>query len=172
MKNKKLSNLFAFTALVFGVLWLGSYVTRLILTYNLFREGELVLKNFINNSNISGIFQAFEPLYYITFVTYVVLIICFTLFLISSKLKFKENGWLFIMAIIIYFTLPFEAILMTIDYKIILIYLAGNIDSELILSLILDRLQTLGGFSVIIILCYLSIPYFLVFKPFSLKEGK
>jgi hypothetical protein len=172
MKNKKLSNLFAFSALLFGALWLGTYITRLILTYNLFREGELVLKKFINNSNISGIFQAFEPLYYISFVTYVILVICFTLFLISFELKLKENGWLFIISVIIYFTLPFEAILMAIDYKIILLYLTGNIDSELTLSLILDRLQTLGGFSVIIILCYLSIPYFLVFKPFSLKEGK
>ena len=172
MKNKKLSNLFAFTALVFGAIWLGSHITRLILTYNLFREGELVLKNFINNSNINGIFQAFEPLYYITFVTYVLVVICFTLFLISSSLRLKANGWLFIIAVIIYFTLPFEAVLMTIDYKIILLYLTGNIDSELTLSLILDRLQTLGGFSVIIILCYLSIPYFLIFKPFSLKEGK
>jgi len=172
MKNKKISNVLAFASLVFGALWLGAYVTRLILTYNLFKEGELVLKYFVNNTNITGIFQAFEPLYYITFITYPIFIICFTLFLFSSGLSFKENGWLFITSIIIYFTLPFEAILMAIDYKIIVMNLAGNFDSEVTLTLITERLEILGGFSVILILCYLSIPYFLIFRPFSLKENK
>jgi hypothetical protein len=170
MKNKKLSYPFAFASSIFGVLWLGAYVTRLILTYNLFKEGELVLKNFINNSNIVGVFRAFEPLYYITFITYLIFIICFTLFLISAKLNYKKNGWLFIVSIIVYFTLPFEVILMAIDYKIILMSLAGNFNSELILALMIERLQILDGFSVILILCYLSIPYFLIFRPFSKKE--
>ncbi len=170
MKNKKLSNLFAFSSSVLGALWLGAYVTRLMLTYNLFKEGELVLKNFINNANIVGVFQAFEPLYYITFISYLIFVICFTLFLIFSKLSFKKNGWLFIVSIIIYFTLPFEVILMAIDYKIILMSIAGNFNSELILALIIERLQILDGFSVILILCYLSIPYFLIYRPFSKKE--
>lgn len=172
MKSKKILNLLAFASLVFGALWLGAYTTRLILTYNLFKEGELVLKYFVNNSNITEIFQAFEPLYFITFITYLIFIICFTIFLISSRLRFKENGWLFIISIIIYFTLPFEAILMAIDYKLILMHITGNFNSEIALTLIIERLETLGGFSVILILCYLSIPYFFIFKPFTLKEDK
>ncbi|MBT8378612.1 MAG: hypothetical protein KJN64_05245 [Ignavibacteria bacterium] len=172
MKNKKFSNLFAAVSLISGVLWFGFYLTRLILTYNLFEEGELVLKNFINNSSISGIFQSFEPLYYLTFVTYIILIICFTLFLVSSRLKLKENGWLFIITIIIYFTLPFEAILMAVDYRLILMHIAHNFNSDLALTLTIDRLENLGGFSVIIILCYFSIPYFLIFKPFSAIKDK
>jgi hypothetical protein len=170
MKNKKLSNSLAFVSIVLGALWLGAYVTRLILTYNLFEEGEFKLKNFINSTNLGGIFLAFEPLYYITFITFVLFIICFTLFLISSSLRFKENGWLFIISIIIYFTLPFEVILMTIDYKIISSYFAGNFNSELTLTLSIERLQLLGGFSVILILCYLSIPYFIIFRPFSVNN--
>jgi len=172
MKNKKLANLLAYASLVFGALWLGAYLTRLILTYNLFKEEELILKYFVNNTNITGIFQAFEPLYYITFITYLIFIICYTLFLISARLSFKQNGWLFITSIIIYFTLPFEVILMGIDYKIIEMNLAGNFNSEETLKLIIERLEILDGFSVILILCYLSIPYFLIFRPFSIKKNK
>lgn len=170
MKNKKLSSYLAFASAVFAAIWLGAYITRLILTYNLFEEGELVLKYFVNDTNISGIFQAFEPLYYITFITYVVFIFCFTLFLVLSGLPFKKNGWLFIISLIIYFTLPFEIVLMTIDYRIISLYLSGNYDSGSVLKLVIERLQVLGGFSVILILCYLSIPYFLILRPFSAKE--
>ena len=47
MKNNKLSNIFAYLSISFGAIWLGAYITRLILTYNLFKEDELVLKNFI-----------------------------------------------------------------------------------------------------------------------------
>ena len=105
MKNIKLSGIFAFFSLSFGAIWLGAYVTRLILTYNLFKEGELVLKNYITESNILGIFEALSPLYYITSVTYLLLMICFTLFLIFSKIRFKQNGWLFIVTVIIFGTL-------------------------------------------------------------------
>jgi hypothetical protein len=173
MEKNKLSNLFAFISLVTGAIWFGAYISRLILTYNLFIEGELVLKNFINDTNIHGIFLAFEPMYYITFVTYLIFIVCFTLFLVFSKLKLKENGWLFIIAVIIYFTMPFEVILMVKDYNILLLYITGGLRTDLTLSLIIERLQMLGGFSVILILCYLSIPYFIVFRPFtSLRKDK
>jgi hypothetical protein len=172
MKNKKVSNLFATVSLISGAMWFGTYFTRLVLSYNLFEEGELVLKSFINNENINGIFQSFEPLYYLTFVTYTVLIICFTLFLISSGIKFKSNGWLFIISIIIYFTLPFEVILMSVDFKIILMHISNSFDSDLALKHTIDRLNTFGGFPVIIILSYLTVPYFLVFKPFSVNQDK
>jgi hypothetical protein len=172
MKNKNLSNVFAFISLGFGAIWFGSYITRLILNYNLFIEGELVLKNYINNNNISGILEALAPLFYITSITYVIFIICFTLFLVTSKIKLKENGWLFIITVIIFFTFPFEVALMTIDYKLIILHISNNFDSELALTLIIERLQMLSSFSVILILSYFIIPYFLVFRPFSVKKDK
>ena len=48
----------------------------------------------------------------------------------------------------------------------------NDFDSDLALSHTIDRLSSLGGFPVIIILSYLTIPYFLVFKPFSVNEDK
>jgi len=167
MKNKNLSNSFVYLSLVSGAVWLGAYITRLILSYNLFKEGELFVKSFIDSTNAPGILQVLSPLVYLTSVTFCVFIICFTCYLLSSGVKIKENGWLFIIVIIVYLTLPFEIFLMTVDYKLMILYAAKNFDLNASLPLIIDRLQSLGSFSVILVLCYLTIPYFLIFKPFS-----
>ena len=69
---------------------------------------------------------------------------------------------------IVYLTLPFEAFLMIIDYKIIL---AQNfcevINSNYAISLIKDRFIKLNGFPIIIFLSYCATTYFLLFKPFT-----
>jgi hypothetical protein len=61
---------------------------------------------------------------------------------------------------------------MAIDYKLILMHITGNFNSEITLTLIIERLEILGGFSVILILCYLCIPYFFIYKPFTVKADK
>ena len=97
------------------------------------------------------------------------MIVCFTLFLFASHLKLKENGWLFIIAAIIYLTLPFETFLLVDDYKLIVFFLNEQFSSEMIVDLITDRLYRLSSFPIIQILSYLSIPYLLIFKPLVLK---
>ena len=109
------------------------------------------------------------PLVNLTFYSYIVMIISFTLFLISSRIKLKENGWLLIVALIIYLTLPFESLLLMIDYKLIVLFLNEQFGSEQILALIIERISKLSSFPIILLLSYLTIPYFLVFKPFTLK---
>jgi hypothetical protein len=97
------------------------------------------------------------------------MIISFTIFLLTSDFKLKENGWLFIIAAIIYITLPFEAILLINDYKLVVLFLNEQFGSEKVIELITDRQYRLNSFPIILILSYLSIPYLLIFKPFTLK---
>jgi hypothetical protein len=170
-KNKIVSSVFGYLALTSGSIWFGAYISRLITTYQLFEPTELTLKEFITNSILLGIVQTTFPLVILTFFSYLIFIICFTVFLITIKLKLKENGWLFIISMIIYITFPFEAILMIIDYKLIVIFFSELFTSEQILGLIIERLTMLSSFPIIMILSYLSIPYFIIFKPFGLKTN-
>ncbi len=85
-------------------------------------------------------------------------------------MKFKENGWLLIVSLIIFLTLPLESILLMIDYKLIVLFLNEQFASEDVLKLIIERITMLSSFPIILLLSYLSIPYFLVFKPFTLKS--
>lgn len=168
-KNNKLSSLFGYIALASGSIWFGAYISRLLTTYQMFEATELTLKNYITSVNLPAIIQTTFPLVNLTFFTYLILIISFTLFIISTKMKFKENGWLLIISLIIYLTLPFESVLLIIDYKLIGLFLNEQFASEDVLKLIIERISMLSSFPIILLLSYLSIPYFLVFKPFFLK---
>ena len=110
-----------------------------------------------------------SPLIILTSVTYLLMIISFTVFLFASDFKLKENGWLFIIAAVIYITLPFEAILLINDYKLIVLFIDKQFGSEKVLELITDRQYRFNSFPIMQILSYLSIPYLLIFKPFTLK---
>ena len=168
-KNNKLSSLFGYIALTSGSIWLGAYVSRLLTTFQMFEETEYALKNYLINANLSTIFQTIFPIVNLTFYSYIVMIIAFTLFLVLSSLRLKENGWLLIISLIIYLTLPLESILLMIDYKLIVLFMSEQFGSEQILNLVIERMIKLSSFPIILILSYLTIPFFLVYKPFTLK---
>jgi hypothetical protein len=168
-KNSNLSSVFGYLALTSGSIWFGAYVARLLITYQMFEETEFALKSYLTNAKLSTIFQTTFPIVNLTFYSYIVMIIVFTLFLIFFHLKLKENGWLLIVALIIYLTLPLESLLLMTDYKLIVLFMNEQFGSEQILLLIIERMSKLSSFPIILVLSYLTIPYFLVFKPFTLE---
>ena len=168
-KENTITKIFAYISLTSGSIWLGAYISRLLTTYQMFEATELKLKSYITDSNISSIFQTTYPLVNLSIFSYLVMTISFTIFLMLTKIKLKENGWLFIITMIIYITLPFEIILLLIDYKLFIIFMNEQFTSELILQLVTERITMLSSFPIILLLSYLSIPYFLIFKPYTKK---
>jgi hypothetical protein len=168
-KNNILSSVFGYLALASGSIWFGAYLARLLTTYKMFEETEPVLKNFLNSTNFPAVIDVMSPLIILTSVAYLIMIISFTIFLPTSDFKLKENGWLFIIAAIIYITLPFEAILLINDYKLVVLFINEQFGSEKVIELITDGQYKLNSFPVIQILSYLFIPYLLIFKPFTTK---
>jgi len=168
-KNNILSSLFGYLAFASGSIWFGAYLARLLATYKMFEETEPILKNFLNSTNLSAVVEVMSPLIILTSIAYLIMIISFTVFLFTSDFKLKQNGWLFIIAAIIYITLPFEAILLMNDYKLIILFINEQFGSEKVIELITDRQYRLSSFPIIQILSYLSVPYLLIFKPFTLK---
>lgn len=167
------SKIFALVAILSGGLWLGSYVARLILSYNLFLENDFMLKEFVTQENLQAVLLSLAPIIPLSSVLYLVLIIGFTVFLFISHISLKKNGWLFVIVAIIYLTLPFEIyLIVTIDYKLISAFLSGIENTNEFLSLMIDRFKVLGSFPIILIWCYIIIPYFLLFRPFTISEKK
>jgi hypothetical protein len=168
-KQNLINKIFAFLAILFGAIWLGSYADRMIISYQLF-DTNMNIMPYVNEQNLSGILVTITPVVYLTFILYIFFILAFTIFLFSSKISLRENGWLFIIAVIIYLTLPFEVYLLTIDYKTIsALYSSDVIDAKYVISLLKDRFTTLSSFPIIIFLSYCSLIYFLFFKPFTKK---
>jgi hypothetical protein len=87
------------------------------------------------------------------------------IFIGTSKLNLRRNGWLFIITMIIIITAPFEIYLSLIDYKIIRLGLANIYESNFILELIKERLTKLNSFSLIEIFSYLAIIFLTLFRP-------
>ena len=106
-----------------------------------------------------------NPAVLTTGILYGIFIVSFLLFLVSSGISLKQNGWLFISAVIIFVTMPFEIYLMSIDYKIFTIVDTGVFNAGPILSMYVKRLNVLGSFTIVEILSYFSVIYFVIFQP-------
>jgi hypothetical protein len=172
MKNlNKIAKTFAFLSCLSGILWVGSYLLRLLISYQLFQERDFLLKEYYNKQNIDAVLKTLLPAFSTTFILYIVFILSFIVFLISSKINFKENGWLFITAALVFITFPFEVYLMVIDYKIILLLNSGIFESNQVLSLITDRFKLLSSFPIIHVLCYFAIIFIIIFQPLKLKSS-
>lgn len=171
-KLSKISKIFLFLFVVSGAIWLGSYITRLSLFYQIFQPEEFALKEFVSDQNIAGIFQTLIAAVSINLIFYLVLIIAFVLFLITSKLSLKLNGWLFISTVLIFISLPFELYLMLIDYKLVMMVFNGNFDSKEILNLVVKRFTVLSSFPIVEILSYFAVIYLFLFQPLKSTNRK
>lgn len=171
MKNlKTVPKIILFLTVLSGALWLGSYFIRLIISYKIFDGTDFSLRAYINDQNLGGILQSFDPAVISTFVLYLIFIISYIMFIAISELPLKENGWLFITTVIILITLPFEIYLMTIDYKIITLINTQGFNPKEVLSLIIKRFRIFSSFPVIEIFCYVAIVFFLLFQPLKMKR--
>ena len=167
---KTFPKILLFFVVIAGALWLGSYFTRLVISYQIFEGPEFTLRNYVNDQNLGGILKSFEPAVISTLVFYMIFILSFILFIITSKVSLKENGWLFIITIIVLLTLPFEIYLSTIDYKILGLLSTTNFNPNEVLELIIKRFKIFGSFPVIEIFCFGAIVFFLLFQPLKLKK--
>ncbi len=171
-KTNKISGLFLIVSALSCIFWIGSYLLRMFLTYQLFNETMTSYRPFINDQNIKAILLVLNPSVITTFVLYVIFIISIILFLVTTKLKLKQNGWLFIITILVFITAPFEIYLMTIDYKIFNMVNSGIFTSGEVLTLIAERLKDLSSFPLIELLCYCSVIFLAIFQPMTRNSIK
>ena len=171
MKNiSTLSKVFAVLSLIAAAIWVGSYLSRLFLVYQLFEGPDLILKSYITNENVNGILFSILPSFVVHFIAFIVMFLSTIIFYLTSKINLRYNGWLFIILIAIIITTPFEIYLMLIDYKIIMMLNNGSFDSNTVISLLRDRIKDLSSYSIVAILTYLSFYYFIVFQPLTKKD--
>lgn len=166
-KISKISGLFLSISSLACILWMGSYLVRMFLTYQFFDETLTSYKTYVNDQNIKGILITLNPSIVSTFILYIIFLLFFILFLLTARLNLKQNGWLFIITILIIITLPFEIYLMTIDFKIFMQVNSGVFNGSDITALIIKRFKILGSFPLIELLCYFAIVILAIFKPMT-----
>jgi hypothetical protein len=165
-KLSKFSKIFLFLTLVFGVLWLGGYLTRQLVVYQFFNPEDLSIRSLYNNNNLDAAIKTIAPIFVSNLVLYIAFLITFLVFFFTAKINLKIEGWLFFISLIILITAPFEIYLTVKDYKIISdIYLSADVSASTILNNIKERMQLLSSFSLIEILSFIGIIFLIIFKP-------
>lgn len=144
---------------------------RLLITYQLFQPRDFLLKYYVTPENLSGIFITINPAIVFTLSLFPIFLISLIIFLFVSKIKLKQEGWLFIILLIILVTFPFELYLMFIDIKTSTKVLAGNFHPDEVLSLYIKRNKVLSSFPLIELFSYFSIIFLAVIKPLRMKKA-
>ena len=146
---QKVSKIFQYLSVVCGAIWLGADLSRTMLTFYLFQGNKFEPKPFITNEFLQPIFYFVNPLILITIIAYLAFLVSFLLFISTSNIKLKLNGWLFIILILVITLAPFELYLIKLDYKILMSVFYSAFDSKYILSQTIERFIVLGSFPLI-----------------------
>jgi hypothetical protein len=169
-KISKISASFLTIASVACIFWMGSYLLKMFLTYQLFDETITSYKAYVNEQNIRGILITLNPAIATTLILYIVFLVFYFLFLFTSGLNLRKNGWLFIITVIVLLTAPFEIYLMTIDYQIFSRVNTGVFQNTEVISLVIKRLKNLSSFPLIELLSYCAVVFLAIFKPMTRED--
>lgn len=158
-----------------GALWLGSYTVKLFSFFNLFDldpNNSLILKSTLINVDMKPVIFELLPVLTISLSSYIIFIASGLLFLSISKVNLKENGWLFIILMIVLFCLPFEIYLSLKDYKLIMMIINNTSDSLSMVEIIKSRITVLSSFPIIALILHYSLFILVVFRPLTKKNLK
>lgn len=168
---QKVSKIFQYLSVVFGAIWLGANLSRIILTFYLFQGNHFQLKPFITDAFLQPIFYILNPLLLLTSITYPLFFLFLILFVLSARIKLKQNGWLFIILILVITLAPFEFYLINLDYKILTSVFYSAFDPHYILDMTIKRFKILGSFPLIHLFSFFAIIYLFIFQPFKKNEN-
>lgn len=167
MANKNtIEKIITFLMFMFFSIWFGSYIVRNLLIFQFFEPKNVSLRNELKNFDLSPVYYVIYPVIVTNLVSFLSFFIIFLIFIIITKIKLKENGWLLIIALLIFITAPFEFYLLLKDYQIIMLVVHNFVNnSSQVLYLIKERMTLLNSFSLIEIFAYIFIIGLIIFKP-------
>ncbi len=159
-----------------ALLWLGGTNVRAIIAFDLFETGTLTYKTWIPPDAERQTFRLVALTAPYTIVGYLLTLVGATMFLRTTHLKLKENGWLMMSAIMFYMFLPVEIYQIWYDIHLVLQeeaiagvlnWFAVRTEAQ---SLLKGRLAALSGVPAIALMCYYTIIVIVVWKPFRVKK--
>lgn len=166
-KLNKLSKIILTISVLFFSFWMGGYLLRQMVIYQLFEPENMTLRSNYSIQNLHDVFLTILPLFVFNIATYLCFIITLILFLFVSKISLKNEGWLFISVLIIGICSPFEIFLILKDYKIAQVIYSGIFDSNAVFAMIKERLTILSSFSLIEIFSFIGVVFLCILQPFK-----
>ncbi|WKZ68012.1 MAG: hypothetical protein QY331_08605 [Melioribacteraceae bacterium] len=167
MENQtKFSKLIIYLTCVFFTIFIGSYLVKIGMINQFFEAETMSIKPIFEGVELKGAFLTMLPVFSISVISF----ICFILFLLAyvvvSKINFRNEGWFFIITLLIIVTTPFELyLLLQYDINLIQKIFSNDINSIYLLEMLKQRIVALGPFPLIILFSYFIIIFLAIFKP-------
>jgi hypothetical protein len=170
------SNKIALTLLIISaVFWLGAINIRALVGNELLNYDQFNFRKSIPPDREYTLFQMMANSSIVIISSYTLVLASAIWFAATTKLKFKENGWLLMSAILFFVFVPVEIYTYYLDLKFIFLFYSNPPNHDELLRIFGKRLGALRGIPIIALLCYYTIIGLTVFQPLkrpSLKANE
>lgn len=171
MENQtNISKVILYLTCIFFIIFVGSYLVKIGMINQFFDAETLLLKPIFEGIKLESSFLTMLPVFSISVISFICFILFFVSLTVVSKINFRNEGWFFIITLLIIVTTPFELfLLLKFDINLIQKIYSNDINSIYLLEMLKQRVVALGPFPLIILFSYFIIIFLAIFKPLRKK---
>jgi hypothetical protein len=169
--NTRVTNISFCVMLIAGVCWLGGINIRAVIGFDLLQAGTLDFKPNIHPYVERAVYSLIAQSSMVVNIAYVIVWLSGIVFLKTTHLRLREQGWLMMCAILFYLFTPVEVYTMVLDAKMWYLDHLGSNDLVEFRKLFIHRLAALAGVPMIGLLSYYTIIVFAIFRPMRKRSN-
>ena len=152
------------------MIWLGGSNIRALIGFDLLQTGTLDFKPNIHPFVERAVFGLIVQTSFVVDIAYCIAWLAGVVFLMRTRLTFKENAWLVMAAILFYLFTPAEVYTIVLDARMMYLDYRGSEDLVEYRKLFIHRLGALNGVPLIGLMCYYTMIGVLVFQPLKKRH--
>ena len=154
-----------FVLIVCAIIWLGAVNVRAVIGNELLVFGTLDFKQNLDGELEREIFRLISLSSIIVIGGYLATFVSALVFVRTTPLRFRENGWLTMSAILFFVFSPVEFYTIFLDWRMIALDFFSNPTLREFRVLFIHRLAALAGVPIIALLCYYTIIALAIWQP-------
>ncbi len=168
--SERISTKIVLTFLVVaGIVWLGAINIRALIGDSLVRTGTFEFLPDIPPAVERNVYHLIAMTSIVTNLGYCVVFASAILYLATTRLKLKEEGWLMMSAILFFLFAPAEFYTMRLDWDFVWCDVMDSLELMQFRELFVSRVAALRGVPVIALLSYYTIVILAVWRPLRKK---
>ena len=161
----KISKISSVILIIAAIVWLGGLNIRAMVGFDMLQMGTLDFKPNIHPYVERTVFSLIALSSIVIDIAYSIVWLAGILWLKTTKLSMRKNGWLMMSAILFYMFTPVEVYTIILDLKMWYLDFLGSNDLVEFRKLFIHRLGALSGVPMIAILSYYTIIVLAIFRP-------
>jgi len=159
-----------FVLIISAVVWLGAVNVRAVIGNELLNFGTLEFKDHLDPGLEREVFRLISLTSVIVILGYLAVFVSAVVFVRTTTLSLKRNGWLMMSALLFFIFSPVEFYTLVLDWKMITLDFFSNASLTDFRILFIHRLAALAGVPIIALLSYYTIVGLAIWQPLKKPE--